>query len=92
MSRSVEKGPFVDAKLLKKVEVVIRDASTNKILFRSPVETLTPDRDRVDVVATALEGAVSARNTQLRVEVRDGATEKLLDSIGSTLAIDLTGW
>lgn len=89
----VERGSlFVEDATPRQVEVVIRDAGTHKILFRSQMVTITPDRDQVDVVVTAQEGMVAARGTPLRIEVRDGSTEKVLDAGDSTLAIDLTGW
>ena len=89
----VERGSlFIEDATPRQVEVIIRDAGTHKILFRSPVVPVTPDREQVDVVVTALEGMVAARGTLLRIEVRDGGTEKMLDEGDSTLAIDLTGW
>ena len=93
VSLRVERGSlFVEDATPRQVDVVIRDAATLKILFRSQVVTITPDRDEVDVVVTALEGAVATRGTPLRVEVRDGGGEDELDTGESTLAIDLTGW
>lgn len=89
----VERGSlFVEDATPRQVDVVIRDAGTHKILFRSHIVTVTPDRDQVYITVTALEGTVAARGTLLRVEVRDGGTEQVLDAGDSTLAVDLTGW
>jgi small subunit ribosomal protein S19 len=42
MSRSVKKGPFIDAKLLKKVEVVIRSGQKAIIKTWSRSSTILP--------------------------------------------------
>jgi small subunit ribosomal protein S19 len=42
MSRSIKKGPFVDAKLLKKVEVVIRSGQKAVIKTWSRSSTILP--------------------------------------------------
>ncbi|MFC2037954.1 PglZ domain-containing protein, partial [Chloroflexota bacterium] len=89
----VERGSlFIEEAIPRKVEVVIRDAGTHTILFRSQAMTVTPDREEVDVVATVLEGMIATRGTSLRIEVRDSGTEKVLDASESMLAIDLAGW
>ena len=42
MSRSIKKGPFIDAKLLKKVEVVIRSGQKAVIKTWSRSSTILP--------------------------------------------------
>ena len=43
MSRSVKKGPFVDEKLIKKVERALREKSRQPIKTWSRRSTVTPD-------------------------------------------------
>ena len=43
MSRSIKKGPFIDAKLLKKVEAIIKSGQKKVIKTWSRSSTITPD-------------------------------------------------
>jgi len=89
----VERGSLlIEDATPRQVEVVIRDAGTHRILFRSLAVSITPDRELVDVTVTALEGMVAVRGAALRIEVRDSGTEQVLDTGESMLAIDLAGW
>lgn len=78
--------------LARQVDVVIRDKAQGGILFKSEPVHVTPGQPGVSVTAKALESAVAQRGTPLRVEVRDTATEVILDAADSTLMIELTEW
>ncbi len=43
MSRSIKKGPFIDPKLLKKVETIIKSGQKKVIKTWSRSTTITPD-------------------------------------------------
>jgi small subunit ribosomal protein S19 len=43
MSRSIKKGPFIDPKLLKKVEAIIKSGQKKVIKTWSRSSTITPD-------------------------------------------------
>lgn len=89
----VEHGSiFVDEGLPRQVVVVLRDAATHTILFEAPALTVTPDQSQAEAIAMAREGTTAPRGTPLRIEVRDYATEEVLDICDGTLGIDLTGW
>ena len=83
---------LVEDAIARQVDVVIRDARSRAILFRSPVVTVTPDREQVAVALTAVEGSAAPRGTPLRIEVRDGRTEEVLDATDSLLSIELLAW
>jgi hypothetical protein len=83
---------LVEDTIPRRIDVVVRDAASRTILFRSAPETITPDRDQVAVQLQAAEGAIAARNTALKMEVRDGRTEEILATADSLLGIEITGW
>lgn len=83
---------FVEEAMPRGIEVLIRDARTNTILFRSEAQQVTPDQPQVTLALTAQAGAVAERDTPLRIEVRDSSDESILDRAESTLKIELTGW
>jgi hypothetical protein len=90
---NVQRGSLlVEDAIPRQVEVLIRDAQSRTILFRSAPVTVTPDRDLVQVTVTAMEGLTAQRGTALRIEVRDTSTEETLAAGNSTLAIELAGW
>ena len=76
---------LVEDAIARQVDVVIRDARSRTILFRSPVVAVTPDREEVAVALTVVEGSAAPRGTPLRIEVRDGRTEEVLDAGDSVL-------
>ena len=43
MSRSIKKGPYIDAKLLEKVQVLIKSGQKKVIKTWSRASTITPD-------------------------------------------------
>ena len=83
---------LVEDAIARQVDVVIRDARSRTILFRSPVVAVTPDREQVAVALTVVEGSAAPRGTPLRIEVRDGRTEEVLDAGDSVLAVELSAW
>ena len=83
---------LVEDAIARQVDVVIRDAQSRAILFRSPPVTVTPDREQVAVALTAVAGGVAPRGTPLRIEARDGRTEEILDATSSLLSIELLAW
>jgi hypothetical protein len=83
---------LVEDAIARQVDVVIRDARSRAILFRSPVVAVTPDREQMAVALTAVAGASAPRGTPLQIEVRDGRTEEVLDATDSLLSIELLAW
>ena len=76
----------------RQVDVVIRDAATRTILFRSGPVQVNPDQEDVPVTLRAVEGVPAERGTPLRIEVRDTRTEEVIVASDSTLSVELTGW
>lgn len=83
---------LVEESIPRQVDIVIRDAQQNTILFRSKTISVTPDQERVSVAAPAVEGATALRGSALRVEVRDRRDDGVIASIDSVLMTELTGW
>jgi hypothetical protein len=83
---------LVEDAIARQVDVVIRDAQSRAILFRSPSVTVTPDREQVTMALTAVEGSIASRGTPLRIEARDGRTEEILAAVDSLLSIELLAW
>jgi hypothetical protein len=88
----VRSSLFVEDVIPRQVEVIIRHAAQRTILFRSEPITLTPDQQTIDVRLRASPGVVAGRGTPLRIEVRDTRTEEVLDTVDSTLLIEMTWW
>jgi len=77
----------------RQVEIIIRNAATQAILFRSEaVVTATGQESPIEVVLRAEEGVSAERNTPLRIQARDPRSEILLAEAVSTLMIELGGW
>lgn len=76
----------------RQVEVLIRNAQTRAILFRSRPQTVTPTQAQVNAYPAALDGVTADRGTALLIEARDAKTEEVLHQQASTLMIELTGW
>ncbi|MBW7883553.1 MAG: PglZ domain-containing protein [Caldilineaceae bacterium] len=76
----------------REVEIVVRNAKTQAILFRSEKVTATGERPHLDVPLRVMEGASAARNTPLLIQARDPRTEMPLAQVDSTLMIELGGW
>lgn len=83
---------LVEDAIARQVDVVIRDAQSRAILFRSLSVTVTPDREQVTMALTAVEGSIASRGTPLRIEARDGRTEEILAAVDSLLSIELLAW
>ena len=83
---------LVEDAIARQVDVVIRDARSRAILFRSSSVAVTPDREEVAVALMAVEGSAAPRGTPLQIEVRDGRTEEILDATDSLLSIELLAW
>ncbi|HBY95856.1 MAG TPA: hypothetical protein DEP84_18200, partial [Chloroflexi bacterium] len=90
--RVLRSSLFIEESIAREVEGLIRAAGPRTILFRSTEVQLTPDQEQVGVALRAVEGAVAARGTPLRIEVRDLRTEEVLAAAESTLMTELTGW
>jgi hypothetical protein len=83
---------LVEDSIPRQVAIVIRDASSQAILFRSEAVTVAPSESAVAVAAAAVEGREAARGTELRIEVRDALTEEIIASAPSKLLIELSEW
>ncbi len=76
----------------RQIEIVIRNAATHTILFRSQKLTATGEEAQLEVAVHAVEGVSAERNTPLRIQARDARTEAVLAEIECTLMIELGGW
>ncbi|GAB4212943.1 MAG: hypothetical protein OHK0022_49430 [Roseiflexaceae bacterium] len=90
--RAEYQSMFAEDVLPRDVEVLIRDAASRVILFRSPHLRITPRDEPLPVVLKQVEGVVAPRDTPLQIEVRDTQTEAVIDAMDSLLAIDLDDW
>ncbi|MCL4835285.1 MAG: PglZ domain-containing protein [Caldilineaceae bacterium] len=76
----------------RQVEIVVRNAESQAILFRSQTVTATGEVAQIEVALRADEGVSAERNTPLRIQARDPRTEVLLAEVECTLMIELGGW
>jgi len=83
---------LMDESIPRQVDVVVRDARQNTILFRSDPVSVTPDQHTVAVTVPAVEGAAAERGTTLRIEVRDKRDDGVIASGPSILMTEMTGW
>jgi hypothetical protein len=89
----IERGSMlVEDALPRRVEVVIRHAEQQTILFRSNEVELTPDQELVPITLHKTPGVVAAVSTPLRIAVRDTLTEAVIAEGNSTLRIELDEW
>jgi hypothetical protein len=89
----VETGSLLrEDSMPRAVEVVVRNAETQAILFRSDPRTATTEEAQLEIPLQAVDGASAARNTPLLIQARDPRTELPLDSANSTLMVEMTGW
>lgn len=84
-------GLFPESALPRRVGIVIRNAATDIILFRSAEVSVTPDRDTVSVtlVSTA---EPAARGTRVRIEVRDASNDAVIAGGESMLMVEKDDW
>lgn len=83
---------FVEDAIARRVDVVIRHAEQQTILFRSKETELTPDQDVVPIVLQKTPGVIADIDTPLRIQVRDILTEAVIAEGSSTLRIALDEW
>lgn len=83
---------FVEDALPRRVEVLIRHASSRIILFRSAHLEVAPDQEVIVISLRQTPSATAPRDTALRIEVRDTLTEEVIDAADSLLGIDLDDW
>jgi hypothetical protein len=90
--RVVKENLLVEDALPRQVEVIIRETSSQKMLFRSQPTVLTPDKQTVDVRLEAVPSAEAGRGTKVVIQVRQTSDEKTIASANSILMIEMTGW
>jgi hypothetical protein len=90
--RAERSSIFIEDALPRHVEVLIRQASSRVILFRSAHLEIAPDQETVAVSLRRTPNATAPRDTVLRIEVRDTLTEEVIDATDSMLAVDLDDW
>jgi hypothetical protein len=85
---------FDDTILPRQVEVVIREAKQQTILFHTDPRMIMPEAEQrqVSVSIKPLEGVDAKRHTPLIIELRDSRTGEILDRQTSTLMVDLENW
>jgi len=85
---------FDDTVLSRQVEVVIREAKHQTILFHTDPKMITPESEQrqVSVTIKPLEGVEAKRNTPLIIELRDSRTGAILATQTSILMVDLENW
>jgi hypothetical protein len=83
---------LIEDALPRPVEVLVRDATQNTILFRSASRQVTPGEQQASVELKPSPGVTAERGTPVRIEVRDAHTEEVLDSVTSTLLVALDDW
>jgi hypothetical protein len=77
--------------LPRRIDVIVRNALTQDILFRCEPITVTPDRDTVEMVLVATD-AIAARGTPVRIEVRDLKDESVIADAESILQVEMDAW
>ncbi len=89
----IERGSmFVEDAIPRRVEVLIRHAEQQVILFRSDPVELVPDQDVAPVTLKPTTGMRAAIGTLLRIQVRDTLTEAIIAEGSSTLRVALDEW
>jgi hypothetical protein len=78
--------------LSRTVELLIRESQTGAILFRSEKIVLRGEDAQVKIPLQPVDGTTAERGADLRIEVRDPYTEKVIDSTDSVLFVSLSGW
>ena len=71
--------------------MVIRNAATTKILFRSEEVNITPDRETVTVTLEPTTES-AARGTEVRIEVRDASNDEVIAGGESVLMVEKDDW
>ncbi|HVA88211.1 MAG TPA: hypothetical protein VNL71_00070, partial [Chloroflexota bacterium] len=84
-------GLFAEDALSRRVTVVIRNAATTKILFRSEEVNITPDRETVTVTLEPTAES-AARGTEARIEVRDASNDEVIAGGESVLMVEKDDW
>ena len=87
--RVVRDTMFVEDALPARVDVVIRNADTQVVVFRSKTHEVKPDTDLVPITVDWTE-VETPRGTPLRIEAREAATGRVIDTHMTTLKIDLS--
>ena len=83
---------LVEDAIARQVDIVIREARSRAIIFRSSSVTVTPDQDHLPVALTLVAHEGAPRGTPLRIEVRDFRTEEILSATDSVLSVELQAW
>jgi hypothetical protein len=83
---------LIEDALPRPVEVLVRDATQNTILFRSAARQVTPGEQQASVELKPSPGVTAERGMPVRIEVRDAHTEEVLDNVTSTLLVALDDW
>jgi len=88
----LREGLFGDQNLSREVEVVILEAQTRNVLFRSERQAVIPTQEQLIFTLKALDEAKADRGTRLIVEVRDTRNEEIIAETESVLMKALEGW
>lgn len=89
--RVTRPGLFPEDALPRRVSVVIRNAATAVILFRSGEANVTPDLETTTVALDATTEAAT-RGTEVRIEVRDASNEEVIAGGDSVLMVEKNAW
>jgi hypothetical protein len=84
-------GLLIEEGLPRRVEVIVRDAISNDILFRSEPRTVTPDQDTVEEALAPTE-AIARRGAPVRIELRDLKDESVIVTAESILQVEMDSW
>jgi len=90
---TVERGSlFLEDALPRHIDVIIRHRESRAILFRSAQIEVTPDQTQLSIPLRLAPGALADWEAPLRIELRDGMTEDVLDTGDSVLRVQLDDW
>jgi hypothetical protein len=90
---NVSRGSLLlEDNISRQIEIIIRNAETQAILFRSQPVTATGEDPQMEVALRAVDEVRANRNTPLLIQVRDPRTELPVTETNSTLMIELGGW
>jgi hypothetical protein len=84
-------GLFPEDALPRRVGIVIRNAATGTILFRSGEVSVTPDRESVSVTLEPTAEPAS-RGTGVRIDVRDTSNDAVISGGESVLMVEKDDW
>ena len=84
-------GLLAEDALPRRIEIIVRNAISDGILFRCEPRTVTPDLATVEVTLNATQ-TTAPRGTPVRIELRDLKDESVIEALESILQVEMDAW